>query len=359
MSQYFLLSCSVTLIVILFYRSCIVRNHVDDDTIIRASGKNDHNMHIEIPIPNLDVGKLILPRRRNQLVRGSIGDNIRVPPLLRSVENSTVEADPRITGGQKAEYSYPFMAAAIYKHRYFACGATLVASNVILTAAHCANYVHGVLIGRYNLGKYGSDEEYFVVSDIITHPKYEWNKPPVYDFALMRLFGSSEHEPIMVDDGTLSEKLIENGEEVTMLGWGQVHSTSTAQTLDLQEGKVDLMSTYLCRKHWWGNYIGDEMFCAYRNGVSGCMGDSGGPIFFREEIESNVKDVLLGSISWGSGGCNYPTVFSNSAFEHEWIIQNINLWSNGEACHNYQSLDNCESDSTCTWKTELGECSSS
>ena len=330
--------------------------------VVASSTSSDNNLQVEDIVINLSaepVGSRYLtevpyldPQTTNDksnYLRGSI-ESLE----SNSTEISNEIIDSRIVGGIPAEDgSYPFMAAAIYRHRYFSCGASLVASNVVLLAAHCANSVHGILIGRYNLGRYSANEEYFVIAEKLVHPSFVWGNPPKYDYVLMKFRGTSKHKPVKLDDDTLTNMLQTDNEEAIILGWGQTASSQAAQTMALQEGKLNLMSNESCRNQWWGSYIESNMLCAYRNGVSGCMGDSGGPLFHTNDDNSHT---LLGVVSWGSGRCNYATVFSNIADQSDWIIQNVNAWSNGEACHNYKSLDKCSTDPECIWKTPTNEC---
>ena len=309
----------------------------------------------EVPYLNITV-----TTDESNNLRGSVKTRAEVQGNITD-SNSDLNVDdiidPRVVGGYPAEDgSYPFMAAAIYRHRYFTCGASLVASNVVLLAAHCANSVHGVLIGRYNLAKYSADEEYFIIQEKLVNPNFTWGRPSKYDLVLMRFNEVSRHEPVRIADGTLVDSLQMNKEEVTILGWGQTASRQAAQTMKLQEGKLDLMTNDSCQDNWWGGYIHQSMICAYREGVSGCMGDSGGPLFYPDDDNDSGGHTLVGAVSWGSGRCNYATVFASISDQSEWIITNVNAWSKGEACYNYRSSSKCNSDPECVWEDTTTGC---
>ena len=181
--------------------------------------------------------------------------------------------DPRIVGGIDAELgAYPHMVAALYRGKYFFCGGTLVASNVVLLAAHCSNYIDRVIIGRQNLSVHTETEEFFDIVEITRHPEFQWGSPPHNDYVLARLSGSSARKPISLDDGSIIEKFDQN-QELVMLGWGQTSGAGSPLSYALQEGRIDYVTNNDCKADFWGGNISDEMVCVYREGVSGCMGD--------------------------------------------------------------------------------------
>ena len=69
----------------------------------------------------------------------------------------TIDYDQEIVGGDgvKPPFKYPFMVNARR------CGASLVAPNVLLSAAHCAGFINHVKIGKHNLNDISEDYETF------------------------------------------------------------------------------------------------------------------------------------------------------------------------------------------------------
>ena len=87
--------------------------------------------------------------------------------------------------------------------------------NFVLTAAHCAALVKRfpwmfkVLVGNYDLNKKEKEEEEFRIHEVMIHPQY--NKNAInYDFALLRLYGASNHTPVKLDSGSV--RLDENSD---------------------------------------------------------------------------------------------------------------------------------------------------
>uniref|UniRef100_A0A8C4PDN3 Chymotrypsin-like elastase family member 2A n=1 Tax=Dromaius novaehollandiae TaxID=8790 RepID=A0A8C4PDN3_DRONO len=84
----------------------------------------------------------------------------------------------RVVGGENARpYSWPWQASLQYSSSgnwYHTCGGTLIASNWVMTAAHCIR-TYRVLLGKYNLG---IEEEGSIAAQpekIIVHEKWNSN----------------------------------------------------------------------------------------------------------------------------------------------------------------------------------------
>ena len=96
----------------------------------------------------------------------------------------------------------------------------------------------------------------------------------------------------------------------------------------LQFTGIECISDSKCRQVWGGtNTIGPRQQCADKNGVSSCMGDSGGPL---TRVNKNGETVLLGNVSWGHGRCDlrgYPAIYSRNAEPsvNQWIVRNARL----------------------------------
>ena len=173
------------------------------------------------------------------------------------------------------------------------CGASLIAPNVLLCAAHCQGFISSVIVGAFNINDSSeANYESFTVADEIYHPLYNSGNID-YDYMVLRIEGESQHTPVTLDDGTTD--LLTDGTELTVMGWGALSQGGSGSNL-LQEVDVDVDAS--C-----GNYasssITERMFCAARtiNGVNydSCQGDSGGPIIHK------ASGVQVGIVSWGFG----------------------------------------------------------
>jgi len=207
----------------------------------------------------------------------------------------------KIVGGVDADIGkYPFFVS------WGGCGASLVARDIILSAAHCkTNRETVVSIGQSRKeGNIGLGLER-TITQMITHPKYDVYSID-YDYMLMKL-----DQPIELDDTFATSPFIQlnsdndvprNNQNLKVIGFGKLSQfdSNTDFPSRLQEVKVKAIPTDDC--NGYSNYDGQvnnkTMFCAgtAAGGKDSCQGDSGGPMFY--EKNPNVF-VQVGIVSWG------------------------------------------------------------
>ena len=145
-------------------------------------------------------------------------------PAREPIADVTLPADdmfdPRVVGGSDAtEGEYPFMVM-VGSNGQLSCGGSLVASNVVLCAAHCAAAASQVYIGRHNLNDPNeAGAETFDVVEVVPHPSYS-SSTTNNDYMMLKLSGNSQYTPIALDDGTLSPSFT-GGEDLQLIGWGR------------------------------------------------------------------------------------------------------------------------------------------
>ena len=94
----------------------------------------------------------------------------------------------------------------------------------------------------------------------------------------------------------------------------------------LQQMDISCITLDECKKVWSVQTLTSRMQCASSDGVTSCMGDSGGPLTIMEDGQRR----LLGNVSWGHSKCNvnrYPAAYSNNAepSANSWIKSNAQL----------------------------------
>ncbi|XP_004472232.1 chymotrypsin-C [Dasypus novemcinctus] len=238
----------------------------------------------------------------------------------------------RVVGGDDASpHSWPwqislqYLSSGTWRHT---CGGTLIASNYVLTAAHCISNArtYRVALGKQNLVVEDEEGSLIVAVDtIFVHEK--WNSFLVRnDIALIKL---AEHVELSdtIQVACLPEKgaLLPQDFPCYVTGWGRLWTNGPIADV-LQQGLQPVVDYATCsRSDWWGTMVKDTMVCAGGDGViSACNGDSGGPLNCQAE---NGSWEVHGIVSFGSGlGCNTlkkPAVYTRVSAYIDWISEKM------------------------------------
>ncbi|KAK2845821.1 hypothetical protein Q7C36_010675 [Tachysurus vachellii] len=255
------------------------------------------------------------------LIAGALGcGDPPIKPLTTRVVNG-VDAIPHSWPWQ---ISLQYLKNSEWRHT---CGGSLIATNWVMTAAHCINKqnTYRVYVGKYNLVEEEAGSEAMTPEKIIVNEK--WNPIFVafgFDIALIKL---TEHVTLSdsVQLGCLppAGSILPNNYPCYITGWGRI-STGGPISDKLQQALMPIVDHATCSKpDWWGALLKDTLLCAGGDGiVAGCNGDSGGPLNCQ-----NAEGLweVHGIASFVSGlGCNYekkPTVFTRVSAYNDWIDQ--------------------------------------
>lgn len=272
-------------------------------------------------------------RARSRRIEGSH------PYLVEINEWNAPLAIPRIIGGKEAKQGkYPFMASLTYQKNHV-CGGTLIADDIVLSAAHCADFFEGVSVGRHDLSKDDEAYEKFNIEKFVIHPRYQTSNSLVSsmdnDFMLIKLYGWSSEVDKPIELNTKPDIPIVD-ENCDVVGWG-VTDTVTDETSDiLKEVSVNVMTNAECSKKKGkmdgfsqlfsleGKITGN-MLCAADDGEDACQGDSGGPLIRRV----GKKKVQVGVVSWGLDCAHpvFPGVYSRVSNQFKWINKVVCEWA--------------------------------
>ncbi len=228
-----------------------------------------------------------------------------VEPLITGGSGTTIEAVPwqvRLAIG-------PYL-----------CGGSLVASNWVLTAAHCTEGFSASSISVHSGITYQSDmttANAIRVRRVIEHPDYEYTVASPNDLALLELASpATGGEPIALYESSDGPARDTPG---MVSGWGEMyHGSENSDRLRSASVVVRAGPGEDCGVG--SEYIPSLMLCASGGVNSGvCRGDSGGPL----AIQSGGRWRLAGVTSFGSVGCpNSPTdpaVFTRVSAFVGWI----------------------------------------
>jgi len=209
------------------------------------------------------------------------------------------------------------------------CGASLVGSRHLVTAAHCIRPSDRPQDLRVVMGS-SKRARYFYyfwqtdsVDQIHIHPSYDTDSH-AYDIALLRLKKEPELEPGEVWPVCLPAAPVESyaGQRATVIGWGKTsgqESFSSARIL--QELGVEVISQAECQQQWsYGNgrvEVGGPKMCFRSEGAS-CHGDSGGGMFTQD---SDGNKTLVGVCSYGLADCQNwaPEVYTKVSAVLDWL----------------------------------------
>ncbi|XP_053317678.1 transmembrane protease serine 11A-like [Spea bombifrons] len=242
----------------------------------------------------------------------------------RSFEDCGIGGPPtsgRIVGGTDASLgSWPWQASLRYKG-YHTCGASLISSTWLVSAAHCFERYKTLTLWTVILGTiYSTSGSGLNVENIIVHENYT---PGMFanDIALLKLSDpvtlTSVIWPVCLPD---KSAVFPDDASCYITGWGAVKEGGSASSV-LQQAVVKVIGTAKCSSaQMYGSQIVPSMICAgYVDGqIDSCQGDSGGPLVTKR---LNGTWVLVGSVSFGYGCAepNKPGVYSRTTYLRSWI----------------------------------------
>lgn len=227
-------------------------------------------------------------------------------------------------GGDFApEGRYPYAVSLNTASGYHGCGGSLIAPNIVLSAAHCGGVFSEVHIGRHDRNDYFDTYEEFNILREIAHPRYK-DDAIAYDQMIIVLDGESTATPVAMNR---NPSIPTAGTPVTVMGWGlTVEDDNTSASPELKYANLNVISNQDCEDSKSGflvfdsyqGLIGDDMLCAATSGSDSCQGDSGGPLV---ATDGNGNDLLVGVVSWGYGCASpdFPGVYSRVSFDADWI----------------------------------------
>uniref|UniRef100_T1KZ00 Peptidase S1 domain-containing protein n=2 Tax=Tetranychus urticae TaxID=32264 RepID=T1KZ00_TETUR len=254
-------------------------------------------------------------------------------------------AQSRIFMGKEATPNkYPWIAHIRFKlnqhdSRYVKCGGSLIDNQHVMTAAHCIFDEFGILrkrkltevyLGAHSISK--DLENKHSVSKFIYDKRFDITERKLdFDFAILKLSKpvqfSEDIYPICIPDAKIKDY-----ESLIVAGWGKLSEIEGAPD-KLNEVEVDFIDNERCNKMNYeftlrvrgvvetypGEYaslvtpIHESHMCAIdvTTGGGSCIGDSGGPLMYKNP--ENHRWYAVGLVSGGYGVCgniNIPTLYT-------------------------------------------------
>ena len=194
----------------------------------------------------------------------------------------------RINGGENAQpgrYPYTVSLQSLSAGIRHLCGGSLIAPDIILTAAHCIEPLGrledlAVRVGPFRLREPIEGSEIFPIVDVALHPQYEEGLF-VFDVMLLKLDGASFNRTLVTLNNNPSLPFVD--QSLTAMGWGDVadRQGSAPDALQVTDANV-YIDTDMCNELFVDVELGvgfpfnDNVMCVLEPaGVGVCSGDSG------------------------------------------------------------------------------------
>jgi len=253
--------------------------------------------------------------------------------LLLTATASPLLAEPfcaqtRVVGGDLASAnSWPSTAGIYKKNRDLVfCGASVIAKDWVLTAAHCIVGEDGgklqpkdiaIVTGASNWRTGGKK---FEVKRILVHEGYR-RSPDGNDIALIELASPTTAPPMALVQDHGAPLLAPAGASAVIAGWGTTREgDSSTASADLRQAILPIVDTAICS----GTYPGlrESQICAGydKGGKDACQGDSGGPLMVRD-AHGHYAQLAIVSYGRGCARAGLYGVYERPGAHLDWIRQ--------------------------------------
>jgi secreted trypsin-like serine protease len=236
--------------------------------------------------------------RRNRVLAGAVAVLAALATALMSQPAQAAGAgapQPDVVGGTNAAAGeFPWMVRLSQ-----GCGGALVASRVVLTAAHCVsrtgtNTSIRATIGRVRLSDTSTGQ---VIRSTFVFRSPTYASTLTRDWSLIELASAPTGASLLALVGQGDQSL--NNGNFTVIGWGATREGG-AQSDTLRKATVPFVSDATCQQEYPQDLRPATEICAGlpQGGVDTCQGDSGGPMVKRAAT-GEWREV--GIVSYGNG----------------------------------------------------------
>ena len=230
----------------------------------------------------------------------AMADTVQIKSLSA---NKSLE-QTRIVGGEEATpHSLPYQVSVQFTSGSHFCGGSIIAKNMILTAAHCMEGVDGnnpnmqVRVGAHSLTD-GSGQV-IKVATTYTNQEYPNLSKDVAVLKLAENITDAKAKAIVLADDKFFNANVKVGTKMTVSGWGTL-TFGGSMPDKLMKVDVPYITNEVCNsaESYGGEVQVTEMCAGYKDGgKDSCQGDSGGPLV----VKDGDRYVQVGVVSWGAG----------------------------------------------------------
>ncbi|KAJ1651762.1 hypothetical protein IWQ61_007751 [Dispira simplex] len=195
---------------------------------------------------------------------------------------------PRLVGGINNDQGQAPYIASLQINSKMVCGASIISSEWLLTAAHCLVVINdgdqtittrpvlslGVVVGTI----YNSSEHVIAVKEVIAHEGFNTidykNDTALVQLAISLKFNDNI-QPIAIENTTLVEH-----QSVFAQGWGKQTTDATSGSQILQVVELEVLKNETCQRKYFllTPSKGDQFCTGNRPGRDTCEGNSERPL---------------------------------------------------------------------------------
>lgn len=193
------------------------------------------------------------------------------------------EIAPLVVGGNsvKASEWIGTRTVALQKNGSTICSATTLSSKVALTAAHCVDNGKTGYRLSFGVDSESSRAPKRTISKIVIHPNYrgDFSSKNPSDLAIVFFSGGlpSNYKSVVV----VGEKEVpKRGSTVTIAGYGTNKRNRIVGVGKLRKAELTVLEASLSES---------EVMLAQKNSKAGCYGDSGGPVYMKNEAGEMIQ----------------------------------------------------------------------
>jgi secreted trypsin-like serine protease len=262
------------------------------------------------------------------LINADIGPGDHFFPFNTGTKD---DDNAKITGGSNADIS-DFPWQVYLETGNFTCGGSIIGSNWIITAAHCAKDDNDVTISASQMyvtvgasnPRNKTEGKVYRVSEVIVHENYN-STTLNNDIALLKLsepISYTNAKPIkLVSARDAGTGATDPGVMSWVTGYGITRVTPETYPMTIQKVQLPIISNSQASTVW-KSIPPTDIMAGYLNGnKDACSGDSGGPMV----VPASNGFKLAGLVSWGSNKCNTYGAYTRLSLFEPWITEKTGI----------------------------------
>ncbi|TNE43640.1 MAG: trypsin-like serine protease [Deltaproteobacteria bacterium] len=258
-------------------------------------------------------------------------------------------AAPQAIINGTADLTQPAIGALVVQRRSSFCTGTLIAKQVVVTAAHCVD-----AISRYGLSNvtFRTDfadpnskfrSEHHELLQVAKHPQYTQNSGASYDIAVMILKKKVQNvTTIPANKTAMDPKWV--GTNIKVVGYGLIQTQPSNRSAD-QKYAADIPLFQISTR----SFIHFDNQTPKDQRKSACHGDSGGPALYL--VDGKIRVMGVTSIAYqatGTGGgqtlCDGGAVSTRTDANYDFLRPFLQKYGDGpEACKTDTECGACDS----------------